>query len=58
MESTSISLLIQSSESTAELLRKQDPKLPIFCRGAIKVKGKGEMTTYWVNRPANLQNDS
>merc|ERR1712232_1013386 len=58
MESTSIPLHIQSSEPAAELLMKQDPTLPIFCRGNVKVKGKGEMTTYWVNQSKNPLADS
>lgn len=50
MESNSLPGYIQSSTPSALLLMKQDPDLPMKCRGAISVKGKGEMTTYWINR--------
>lgn len=49
MESNSLAGQVQCSETSAEILRIQDPKLEIISRGEIEVKGKGGMTTYWVS---------
>jgi len=49
MESNSKENRIHCSERAANLLRSQDPGIPISSRGKIEVKGKGEMLTYWVN---------
>jgi len=49
MESNSQKDRIQCSERAAKLLIKQCPELCIKCRGAIRIKGKGDMVTYWVN---------
>eukprot|EP00079_Xenopus_tropicalis_P034867 XP_017948638.1 PREDICTED: atrial natriuretic peptide receptor 2-like [Xenopus tropicalis] len=47
MESTSEALKIQCSSSAAELLKKIGGYI-LTCRGALNVKGKGEMTTWWL----------
>ena len=52
MESNSLPNRIHCSERSAELLRQQCPEIHMSCRGTIKVKGKGEMTTYWVHKQA------
>lgn len=39
---------ILCSERTYRLLKEQAPNIPIHKRGTIKIKGKGEMKTYWV----------
>jgi hypothetical protein len=49
MESNSQKNRIHCSEASARLLREQCPKIRIFPRGTIEVKGKGEMRTYWVH---------
>jgi len=49
MESNSIKNRIHCSERAAMLLRYQDPDIPLKSRGIISVKGKGDMSTYWVN---------
>lgn len=48
MESNSISGKIHCSRQAAELLAEQAPEIPIWKRGKIGVKGKGEMVTFWV----------
>ncbi|CAB9502908.1 activated protein kinase catalytic subunit alpha-1 [Seminavis robusta] len=48
MESNSISRRIQCSEKSAKLLALQAPHIPLIKRGKIGVKGKGDMTTYWI----------
>ncbi|XP_049321625.1 atrial natriuretic peptide receptor 2 [Astyanax mexicanus] len=47
MESTSEALKIQCSESTADLLHTLGGYV-LLCRGSLNVKGKGEMTTWWL----------
>ncbi|XP_061740024.1 atrial natriuretic peptide receptor 2-like [Nerophis ophidion] len=47
MESTSEALKIQVSGATAELLHTLRGYL-LTCRGTLNVKGKGEMTTWWL----------
>jgi len=49
MESNSEKNRIHCSEASAALLKEQCPKIRIFPRGTIEVKGKGEMQTYWVH---------
>jgi len=49
MESNSEKNRIHCSELSATLLRKQCPRMRIFPRGAIDVKGKGEMKTFWIH---------
>lgn len=49
MESTSAVNRIHCSDRSAEILREQDPELPVKDRGLIPIKGKGEMHTFWVN---------
>ena len=48
MESNSEAGRIHCSEVSATLLRAQDPDIRIIRRGNIKIKGKGEMVTYWI----------
>mmetsp|Transcript_17837 Transcript_17837/g.44072 ORF Transcript_17837/g.44072 Transcript_17837/m.44072 type:complete len:191 (+) Transcript_17837:3623-4195(+) len=50
MESNSTSDRIHCSDVSAKLLREQAPEFPISRRGKVAVKGKGNMTTYWVGR--------
>eukprot|EP00980_Cylindrotheca_fusiformis_P024899 scaffold12685_cov118-Cylindrotheca_fusiformis.AAC.2 len=56
MESLSVSGRIQCSAATAKLLMKQAPDFPVRRRGKVSVKGKGNMTTYWVGE--SLRHDS
>ena len=49
MESNSQKNRIHCSEASASLLRKQCPRMPIYPRGKIAVKGKGEMKTFWIH---------
>jgi len=48
MESNSETGRIHCSEISANLLMTQDPEMTIVSRGNIRIKGKGEMHTYWV----------
>jgi hypothetical protein len=48
MESLSVSGKIHCSETSAKLLKEQAPDFPLKKRGKVAVKGKGNMTTYWV----------
>jgi len=50
MESNSLPLQIQCSEQSALILKDKHPDIPCILRGKIQVKGKGEMTTYWVHK--------
>ena len=52
MESNSASRKIQCSDKSAKLLAVQAPNIPLVKRGKIGVKGKGDMTTYWVGETA------
>ncbi|XP_073468365.1 atrial natriuretic peptide receptor 1-like [Aquarana catesbeiana] len=47
MESTSEALKIQCSSSAYDLL-KQIGGYILVCRGTLSIKGKGDMTTYWL----------
>ncbi|KAM3936775.1 atrial natriuretic peptide receptor 1-like [Leptodactylus fuscus] len=47
MESTSEALKIQCSSSAHDLL-KQIGGYKLVCRGTLTIKGKGDMTTYWL----------
>lgn len=49
MESNSLSMRIQCSDRAAEVLKNQCPSLALECRGNIHIKGKGDMTTFFVN---------
>lgn len=49
MESNSEKNRIHCSETSAALLREQCPRMRIFPRGSIDVKGKGEMKTFWIH---------
>jgi class 3 adenylate cyclase len=55
MESNSAPGRILCSDQTAMLLRLQSPEISLSYRGAIDVKGKGEMITYWVNERSDAQ---
>lgn len=48
MESNSVGGRIICSESSYSLLKRQAPDMPVKKRGKITVKGKGDMTVYWV----------
>lgn len=48
MESNSKANCILCSETSYKLLVKQAPDVPVKKRGRIAVKGKGDMTVYWV----------
>jgi len=50
MESNSAKNLIHCSDASAQLLQEQAPKIRIYPRGAINVKGKGSMNTFWVHK--------
>ena len=52
MESNSAENRIHCSETSADLLKVQHPELKLNPRGAIEVKGKGQMKTFWVNEDA------
>lgn len=54
MESNSIANRILCSERSCKLLKEQAPNIPIHKRGTIKVKGKGEMKTYWIGGKMDL----
>jgi len=54
MESNSEKNRINCSETSASLLRQQSPRVRIFPRGVIDVKGKGEMNTFWVHREGSF----
>ena len=49
MESNSEVLKIHCSEAAANLVMVQDPSLLLIPRGAIPVKGKSKMNTFWVH---------
>ncbi|CAB9525328.1 Receptor-type guanylate cyclase gcy [Seminavis robusta] len=49
MESNSEENRIHCSRAAAKLLQTQYKDLPMKSRGKVKIKGKGEMHTYWVN---------
>lgn len=49
MESNSQCNRIHCSDISARLLKEQCPKIRIFPRGVIEVKGKGEMKTFWIH---------
>ena len=56
MESHSIGGQIQCSQTSATLLREQDPDIIIVARGKTQVKGKGTMYTFWVAAPNENDN--
>ncbi|GKY96680.1 hypothetical protein MPSEU_000627600 [Mayamaea pseudoterrestris] len=49
MESNSKENRIHCSDIAATVLREQCPQMALRSRGKIKIKGKGEMRTWWVN---------
>ena len=49
MESNSEVLKIHCSEAAAKLVMVQDPSLLLIPRGAIPIKGKMKMNTFWVH---------
>ncbi len=56
MESSSVAGYIQCSQRTADLLREQDPGrlIHIELRGRVRIKGKGDMITYWILLPGQV----
>ena len=59
MESTSDEMKIQCSDTTYRLLRDApDHTFDITQRGLVKVKGKGEMNTWWINGVQLAQTDT
>lgn len=54
MESNSQKNRIHCSEISANLLRRQCPRMRIYPRGTIEVKGKGEMKTFWVHTEGSV----
>jgi len=48
MESNSLSGKIHCSQDAAKILAEQAPDIPMWKRGKIGIKGKGEMVTYFV----------
>mmetsp|Transcript_26441 Transcript_26441/g.44151 ORF Transcript_26441/g.44151 Transcript_26441/m.44151 type:complete len:1556 (-) Transcript_26441:105-4772(-) len=58
MESNSLPGRIQCSLRSADLIKEQNPSLPLVDRGKINVKGKGEMYTYWVNEFSSIKEDA
>ncbi|CAB9524010.1 activated protein kinase catalytic subunit alpha-1 [Seminavis robusta] len=56
MESNSYSGKIHCSDASAALLKDQAPEIPLIRRGKIAVKGKGQMTTYWVAEGLTKEN--
>jgi serine/threonine protein kinase len=55
METNSSKNRILCSKAAYDIVREQMPDLSIKPRGAIKVKGKGNMVTYWVNEEHDLE---
>lgn len=55
MESNSIVNRIHMSESTANLIKIQNPELSTVYRGEINVKGKGMMHTYWLQSEEDIE---
>ena len=49
MESNSEMNRIHCSKVAAKLLQRQCPSISLQSRGRIPIKGKGKMSTYWVN---------
>ena len=49
MESNSEKNRIHLSGDAAALLRRQAPEMKLLSRGEIPIKGKGTMTTFWLN---------
>jgi class 3 adenylate cyclase len=49
MESNSDINRILCSEFSATVLAAQCPEIPVTSRGLITIKGKGDMSTFWVN---------
>uniref|UniRef100_A0A8C8JM73 Guanylate cyclase n=1 Tax=Oncorhynchus tshawytscha TaxID=74940 RepID=A0A8C8JM73_ONCTS len=56
MESTSEALKIQVSGATADLLNTLGG-YTLICRGSLNVKGKGEMTTWWLEAKKEESSD-
>lgn len=50
MESNSLTNKIHCTEFAATIIGKQAPEVNLFRRGTISIKGKGEMTTFWVDK--------
>lgn len=52
MESASVANHMLCTERAMRLLKKQAPEIPLFDRGELPIKGKGNMRTYWVHHAA------
>ncbi|OQV20223.1 Atrial natriuretic peptide receptor 1 [Hypsibius exemplaris] len=50
MESTGEPMKVQTTQSTKDLLTEMQSDFKITLRGQVDVKGKGQMTTYWLTR--------
>jgi class 3 adenylate cyclase len=48
MESASLPGRVHCSEASAKLMGKNCPELKVVSRGSMHVKGKGEMSTFWI----------
>lgn len=56
MESTGVPGRIQCTKRAARLLQQQDPRFALVERGAVAVKGRGTMKTYFVEGKASSPN--
>eukprot|EP01135_Chromosphaera_perkinsii_P002054 Nk52_evm15s216 gene=Nk52_evmTU15s216 len=54
MESGGVPQRIQISDASVDLLQKHYPTFKLQRRGIMEVKGKGSMTTYWVQGEQNF----
>jgi class 3 adenylate cyclase len=48
MEAASLPGRIQCTAHTADLIRRQDPRIALAPRGQVLIKGKGLMETHWI----------
>uniref|UniRef100_A0A8R1DL58 Guanylate cyclase n=2 Tax=Caenorhabditis japonica TaxID=281687 RepID=A0A8R1DL58_CAEJA len=55
MESNGEALRIHCSSSTRKVLSSIDPSFLLEERGSMAIKGKGQMTTYWLNGRAGYE---
>ncbi len=54
MESHSLPMRIHCSDRAQQVLNQQAPEIPLEPRGEIPIKGKGEMSTFFVARDKNI----
>mmetsp|Transcript_51963 Transcript_51963/g.108521 ORF Transcript_51963/g.108521 Transcript_51963/m.108521 type:complete len:1378 (-) Transcript_51963:103-4236(-) len=57
MESNSVEGRIHCSDRAAAILSEQAPSMQLEPRGFIEVKGKGKMSTFWLNGEGPQSND-